>query len=116
MYYSNYLLTEPRSSCEAANCETIQELPSILCNPKVHYRVHKSPPLVPILSQIDAVHTTPSLRSILILSIHLRLDLSSGLFPSGLPTNITRATSPAHLIPLDLIILIMFGEAYKFPH
>jgi hypothetical protein len=31
------------------------------------------------------------LRSILILSIHLRLDLPSGLFPSGIPTNILYA-------------------------
>jgi hypothetical protein len=53
-----YLLTEMSPSWEAANCAATQELPSILRNPKVHRRVHKSPPLVPILSQIDPVHTT----------------------------------------------------------
>jgi hypothetical protein len=59
--------------------------------------------------------------SILILSTHLHLGLPSGLFLSGFPTNILyavlfspiRATCPAHLTPLDLIILIMSGEDYK---
>jgi hypothetical protein len=54
-YLLTYLLTELSPSREAANCAATQELPSILRNPKVHHRVHKSPPLVPILSQIDHV-------------------------------------------------------------
>jgi len=74
----------------------------------VHYRVHISPPLVLILSQMNPVHTSHllSLRPIVILSTHLRLGVSSDLFPSDLRTKILyaflispmRSTCPAHLI------------------
>jgi hypothetical protein len=90
---------------------------------KVNYSVQKSPPLVSILNLLNPVHTTPSnlLSSILVLSTHLRFDLPSGLFSSGFPTNIfyaflfslIRATCHVHIILLDLIILIIFGEEYK---
>jgi hypothetical protein len=62
----------------------------ILWNPKAHYRVHKSPPLVPIWPRwIQSIPPSPiPLRSILTLSTHLRLRLPSGLFPSNVPTNI----------------------------
>jgi hypothetical protein len=52
-----------RPSRDAASFAATQELPSIFCNPKVFYRVHKSPPLLPILSQINPVRTTPSYLS-----------------------------------------------------
>jgi hypothetical protein len=58
-----YLLMEQSPSREAAHCAATQELPNILWNPKVHYRPHKSPPLVPILSQIDPIPTIPSYLS-----------------------------------------------------
>ena len=56
----------------------------------------------------------------LILSSYLRLCLPCGLFPSGFPTKTLytpllspiHATWPAHLIHLDLITWIIFGEEY----
>jgi hypothetical protein len=113
---------EQRSSWEANSFSASQEIPRILWNPAVHYHIHKSPPSVPILSQLNPVHPPPStVWSILILSSHLRLGLPSGHLPSGLPIKILYATvfSPirptcsAHLILLDLITQIIFGDDYR---
>jgi hypothetical protein len=109
-------------SWEANMFSASQEIPRMLWNPKVHHCSHKCPPPVPILSQLDPVHTPTSNSWIcsLILSSYLRLGLPSGLFPSGFSTKILytslfspiRATFPAHLI-LGFITRTILGEGYR---
>ena len=69
-----YLLThsmEQSPSWEANRFSASQEIPRILWNPKVHNRIHKCPPPVPILSQLDPVHTpTPYFLKIHLIIIH----------------------------------------------
>ena len=112
---------EQSSSWEANRFAASQEIPRILWNPKVHYRIHKCLPLVPNLRQLKPAPTHTSWRSILILSSHLRLGLPSGLLSSGFPTGTLytplpspiRATCPAHLILLDFITRTIFDAAYR---
>jgi hypothetical protein len=51
---------EHSPSWEANSDISSQEISRILWNPKVQYRVHNSPPLVPVLSQMNPVHTFPT--------------------------------------------------------
>jgi len=85
-------------SWEANRFSASQEIPCILWNPKIHYRIHKCPPPAPVLGQLDPVHTpTPhflKIRPIILLpyrpgstkwSLSLRRPHQNPLYASSRP-------------------------------
>ena len=125
-YLLTYLLTysiEQTPSWEAYRFSANQEISRILWNSKVHYRIHKCPPRVPTLRQLDPVHTPtfhflkthvniilPSTPGSPKLSRSLRFPHLNPVYTSILPI---RSTCTAHLILLDLITRPVLGEQHR---
>ena len=127
----NYLLTylfthstmEQSPSWEANRFSASQEFPHIFMNPTVHYRIHKCPPPVSILSKLYPVHN-PHV-SLLKIALNNNLPSMPGshkwslslTFPHQIPvygpTLHIRTAYPAHPILLDFIARTVLGEVNR---
>jgi len=113
--------TEQSPSWEANSFSPLQEIFPISCNPKFHHRIYNSKPSFSYQSQINPFHAYPAY----FLKFYFNIIAPYKprfpkwfLFLSGIPTKTLyapilptiSATSPAHLILLDLIPRTIFGE------
>ena len=105
---------EQSLSWEATTSSTSQEIPGVLCNPKVRDRLCKCPPFVPVLSLINPLYA-PSTYSLRLISgcFHPCLGLLNGLLPSRFPIktlyaphfSTIHATCSFQLIVLDWLLV-----------
>jgi hypothetical protein len=110
--------TSKSSFWEADRFSASEEMPHILWIPKVLHRIHKCPPPVYVLSQIDPVHApkSTSISSILILSSHPPFDLQLAYFPQILPPKpSTQLSSPPYVLhaPPSPCVLIFSPQKHS---
>ena len=114
---------EHSPSCEANRCSASQEITRNLWKSKVYYRIHKCPPTVSHLRQLDPVHTPTSHFLKIPLNITLPYTPRSSKwslsirFPHKTPytplLSPIRTTCHAHLILLDFITRTILCEQYR---
>jgi hypothetical protein len=73
---------ERSASWDADSRSAHEEIPCLLWNARVHYDVHKSPPLVPILSHMNSSTPTYPISLRLVLMASLTNTYVSGVFCS----------------------------------
>jgi hypothetical protein len=110
---------EQSPSVEASRFSASQEIPRILWNPNVHYRIYKCPsPVYPEVQRsipcptshflkIDLNIILPSTRRSSKWPLSLRFPRQNRVYTSTLPHS---ATCPAHLILLELITRTILGK------
>ena len=104
-------------SREANRFSASQEIPRILCNPTVHYRIHKCLSSVPALNQINPVHVVLSSH---FLKIHFNILLPctrrslKWSLPLRFPHQNTVYASPPNVLhdPPILLFSILSPEQY----
>jgi len=122
LYLTNSM--EHNYSSRADHSCTSQQIPRILWHPNVRYRIHNSSPLVPVVSQINTLHTLttdlfhinvniilPSTPRPSKFSLSRRIPHQNSARTASLPQ--TRQIPSPISFSLDTFTLIVFGEKYQ---